>query len=94
MCSVWLVRAGCKCQSPTKLAGHLDAMGATVALRGLEAQWLGVPGNRIYRADGMTSLLYNAGGRLMGMLYLEPLSPPSKADPGDVRRPTANSGAA
>lgn len=88
MASIWMQKKGHA--RPRKLAGHMDPASATFRLRALEAQWAARgTGRRITRVDGLSTLLYDEKGSLCGLLYLEPMSPPTLPDKGDTRVPAA-----
>lgn len=84
MASLWRQFKG---DAPKKLLGNLTMAGAQSAMTDYAKRWTSV--EKKTKVDpspqnGMEILLYRQGA-LVGIAWIEPISPPTKPDPGDSR---------
>ncbi|CAB4180030.1 hypothetical protein UFOVP1040_25 [uncultured Caudovirales phage] len=86
MASIWRQFKG---EPPKKLQGHIgQAKVATSLLVDYARRWAAeAAGTKAKKCpqNGMEYLLYGADGELRGSVWIEPISPPTKPDPGDSR---------
>jgi hypothetical protein len=85
MASIWMEERG---KEPRKLSGGLSPLAAAALFEESCKAW---PGEKL--RDGLYCLLWREGDAFdlpFGMLVLELMSPPSRADRGEQRRTTAN----
>lgn len=83
MTSIWSQSPG---KLPEKLIGGMPPQAAMATIKQIVADWRSQnPSHTSMRAEALTYLMYSEG-ELVGSLFIEPLSPPSKPDPGETYR--------
>ncbi len=85
MASLWKQMAGDR--NPTKVIGHLTLDGAKKALAMFERSWTEGRDkrHRVVRTGTLEATLVR-DDEPVGTIFIELLSPPSKAEPGDLKR--------
>lgn len=88
MASLWIQTKSAK--EPVKLLGHLTIPDALRHYNEFVAAYVAKKPGRAYRPySGMESVLFDSTGGIFANLYVEPMSPPSKPEPGERRREVA-----
>ena len=79
MASVWKEMKG---KQPEKLAGMLPPQAAVAGTKLQAGAWLHTGANRRIKQAAALSILLIENEKLVGSLFVEPISPPSKPEPG------------
>lgn len=88
MASLWIQTVSAK--EPVKLLGGLPLKDAVRHYDQFVAAYVAKKPGRAYKPySGMEAILYDSKGAIFANLYVEPMSPPSKPEPGEPRRETA-----
>lgn len=87
MASLWMQNKGAT--KPKKLIGGLSLDTATRQFEMTVKKYVAEKPGRKAHVSGMDALLFDSKGRMLGNLFIEPLSPPSQPGPGEKHREAA-----
>lgn len=83
MASVWSEARG---EAPKKLIGRVPTEAAVKVLKGLANDWKQQGDAYSYKPVAGMTILLMIDSTVVGSLFIEPISPPSKPDPGETYR--------
>lgn len=89
MASVWIQTVGGP--EPAKLHGGLSLEAAQAQLAQMVRLYVQQKaGRKATRVSSLDALLFDSKGRIFANVYVEPLSPPTQPEPGELRRSVTN----